>query len=242
MVSTRKKKHQNKKLLSKLNETSNDFIIGSDTNADKIENETVEPQTSGLVNSFGKSAVGENSISRNQVTDGIITEEIREEVDNAITDVKKRLHEGNLTAMDNVVIPRAEIAVRLITESSGQGPNSMVQIPDQTYFPGNTEKIPLKSDSGRVDINADLDENDETHFVENFEEGNFPVLRPNCDQQPHAHHSHGMENLSAINLYGQLAILLVMQFILLLFILSCNDFHVPEIFLQQNFQFFSTEF
>ena len=42
MVSTRKKKHQHKSQLSQLNETLKDFVIGKNTKASEIGNETLE--------------------------------------------------------------------------------------------------------------------------------------------------------------------------------------------------------
>ena len=86
-------------------------------------------------------------------------------------DVQNRVHSAILTAMDNVVIPRVEMAVRSITESSGREPSSMVQNPDQRDFSGNTENTPLMSASSWVDLNIDQDRNDETRNVENFEDG-----------------------------------------------------------------------
>ena len=41
----------------------------------------------------------------------------------------------------------------------------------------------------RSDLNIDQDRNDETRIVENFENGDFPALRPNYDGQAHAHHN-----------------------------------------------------
>ena len=78
---------------------------------------------------------------------------------------------------------------RSITESSGRGPNSVVQNADQRDFTGITENTPLTSASSRVDLN--LEEGDaETRNVGNFEDGDFPVLRPNYDRRDHAHPSH----------------------------------------------------
>ena len=94
-----------------------------------------------------------------------------------------------LTAKDNIVLPRRDTAVRSITGSSGRGPNSVVDIPDQTDFPGNMEDTPLMAESFPVDLTVDQDRNDETHNVENFENDDFPALRTNCDQQQHTHHN-----------------------------------------------------
>ena len=48
--------------------------------------------------------------------------------------LKNRMHDGTLTAMDIVVIPSVEMAVRSITESSGRGPSSVVRNPDRSGF------------------------------------------------------------------------------------------------------------
>ena len=52
MVSTREKKNQQKKQLSQLNATLNDFVIGNGTNVSAMENETLEQQTNGHNNYF----------------------------------------------------------------------------------------------------------------------------------------------------------------------------------------------
>ena len=52
--------------------------------------------------------------------------------------VENRMRDAILTAMDKVVIPRAEMTVRSITGSSGHGPNSVVQNPARRDFTGNS--------------------------------------------------------------------------------------------------------
>ena len=66
MVSTLKKKHK-KLILSQLNDSFNDFVIGNITIVDVAEKETEETQTGGLVNNFGRSTVGDNGTSHDQV-------------------------------------------------------------------------------------------------------------------------------------------------------------------------------
>ena len=101
-VSTGKKKHQNKKVLSQLNESLYDFV----------------------------------------------------------TAVENRVHDASLTAMDDVVISRFKMVVRSITGSSRQGPDSVVQHPDQRDFPKKKENTPLMTASSRVDLTIDQDKND----------------------------------------------------------------------------------
>ena len=144
-VSTRKKKHEHKKQLSQLNETLNNYIIGKITNASAIVNETLEPQTNNLSNSCERIAVGENSACQDGVVDETIDDKIRKAFDNAVMTLKNRIHDAILTAMDNILITRVEMAVRLITESSIRGPSNMVLNPDQHDFTGITKNIALTS-------------------------------------------------------------------------------------------------
>ena len=54
MVSTRKKKNQQKRQLSQLAETLNDFVIGNSVNVNVWENEILEQQTNGQPSDFEK--------------------------------------------------------------------------------------------------------------------------------------------------------------------------------------------
>ena len=63
MVSTSRTKRQNENQFGQLDKTVHDFIIGNFTNADAVENETSEPQTSGLIGSCGRFTVVEFSAS-----------------------------------------------------------------------------------------------------------------------------------------------------------------------------------
>ena len=94
----------------------------------------MEYQTSRFGNIFGRFIVGENCAIQDQVIEKNIADKIRKEVDGALMSVENRVHDAMLTAMDNVVIPRIEMAVRSITESSGRGPNSTVRNSDQRDF------------------------------------------------------------------------------------------------------------
>ena len=103
--------------------------------------------------------------------------------------VENRRHDAILTAMDKVVIPRFEMAVRSITGSSGHRPNSVDQNPGRRDFTGNTENIPLMSTSSQLDLNIDQDRIDETRDIDNFRDGDFAALEPNYDQRAQTHHT-----------------------------------------------------
>ena len=117
-----------------------------------------------------------------------IDDKIRRAVDYAVSTVEKGRHDETLTAMAKVALPRVEIAMKSGTGSSGHGPNSEVQNLDRMVFLGNAINTPFMSDSCRLDLNTNQERNDETRNEENFEDGDFPALRPNYDRRAPAHH------------------------------------------------------
>ena len=115
IVSKRKKNNNQRSQISQLNETLNDFVIGNTTNVSAARNETLEPQTNGFYHYFEKIIGGENSEYQKQVLENNIDDKFKKAVDNDVMVVKNCMHDAILTAMDNVVFPRVEIAVRSVT-------------------------------------------------------------------------------------------------------------------------------
>ena len=96
---------------------------------------------------------------------------IRYVIDNAVITVKNCMHDAILTAMNNLVIPRVEIALRSITGWSGKGSKCIVQNPDRSDFTGNTENTRLRSASKWFDLfNIEQHDIDETRDFDNSED------------------------------------------------------------------------
>ena len=131
MVSTQKKKNQQKRQLSHLDETLNDSAIGKSVKVNVSEKENLEQETNGQHNDFGRL---DNSERQNQVIENHIDDQITRAVSSAVMTVENRTHEAILTAIDNVVIARVEMAVKSITGSTGHRINSEVQNPDRKNF------------------------------------------------------------------------------------------------------------
>ena len=184
MVSTRKKKNQQKRQLSQLDQTLNDFVVGNSVNVNVSESENLEQQTNGQPNDFERV---ENSARPNQVIESNIDDQITRAVSSAVMTVENRMHDAILTAIGNVVITRVEMAVKSITGLTGHGTNSEVQNPDRRDFLGNIRNTPLTSASSRLDLDIELNRYDETRKYEDFEDGDFPALKSNCDRRAHAH-------------------------------------------------------
>ena len=77
------------------------------------KNGSVHITTGVLVSKFEKSALGENRTSMIKKLKGILLTEIGR-VDSVITAVENQVHDAFPIAMDNVVLPRVEMAVRLL--------------------------------------------------------------------------------------------------------------------------------
>ena len=87
MVSTLKKKNQQKKQFIQLNKILNDFVLGSKNKACVIENEFLESPTDGHYSNPEIIVDGEISACQNQVIGNNIDDKIRKMVDNAIKTV-----------------------------------------------------------------------------------------------------------------------------------------------------------
>ena len=184
MDSARKNKSQNKKQFIRLHETLNDFVIGNGITMNTLGNEILELQANGRNEHFEKVV---DSASQNQVIGNNIDDRIGNMVDSAVIAVENRMHDVTLAAMNNLVNPRDEMAVRSITGSSRNGPNNIVQNPDRIDFTRNTENTPLRLASSRLDLNIEQDEIDETRDFNNSEDGDFPASRLKYDRRMHAH-------------------------------------------------------
>ena len=103
--------------------------------------------------------------------------------------VGNRKHDAILTAIDKLVLPRVELAVKSITGSTEHGTKSEVQNRDRRDFLGNNRNTSLMSASSRLDLDNELNRNDEIRNNGDFEEGYFPAIKPNYDRRAHAHYS-----------------------------------------------------
>ena len=150
-----------------------------------MENETLEQLTIGLLNDADRFVY---STIQNLVIGGLIDDNFRKAVDIAVMSVESCKLEAILTAVDRTIFPRVQMALRLITSSSGHGQNSVVQYRDQKDFTGNTEITPLVSALSQFDLTMDQDKTHENRDNEKLEDGDFPALKYNNDRRARTHH------------------------------------------------------
>ena len=186
MVSTRKKNRQNKGNLIVLDETSNDFVNVKGITLKNLGNELLEPQANSRCEDFERVVDG---ASQNQVIGSNNYDRNRDAVASAVISVKNWKQHAILTAMNTMLILRVEIALKLITSSSGRGLITRVENSDRKDFTVNTESTPLRSASSRLYLIIEQDVVDETGDNDNPEDGDFPATRPIYDRRAHAHHT-----------------------------------------------------
>ena len=189
MVSTRKKRQSNRKLLSQLNDFDQDMIIGnavSERQENAVVNEGINDRDF-TVSTFNNSSVVNGNAMSVKSLERCFNEKIDREMSNIIDTVEDRIHNAILTAVDNIVAPKIELAIRSINASSGR---------DVTNVSANSER------REQVGINASFEKasgnnntlgvsnvNDETRHNIPDEVSELSVPETHFDQQPHTHHT-----------------------------------------------------
>ena len=189
MVSTRKKRQSNKRLLSQLDDFDRDMIIGNAV-SERLENAVVNEGTGDqdfTVGTSNKDSVVNGSAMTVKTLERCFNERIDREISNIVDTVEDRIQNAILTTIENIVAPKIELAIRSINASSGR---------DATSVSANSER------RKRVGANASLENasrNNDTLDVSNVNDEaphNIPdevselsVPVTHFDRQPHTHHS-----------------------------------------------------
>ena len=98
--------------------------------------------------------------------------------------VKTRIHDAVLTATENMVIPRVELAIKSDIVSSGRGIDSVVLDPDLRDFSGNIEGLQKST----INSKPVLKRIDKTSGNIAVEEGDLAVNGRNSVRETQVHH------------------------------------------------------
>ena len=144
MFSTRKKRLSNRRLLNQLDDFDQDMIIGSTAN-ERQENTVVNEGTNGrefTVGTTNDSSIVNGNAMGVKTLERCFNEKIDKEMNNIVDTVEDRIQNAILTAIDNIVAPKIELAIRSINASSGR---------DVTSVSTNSERM------GHVGINTSFE-------------------------------------------------------------------------------------
>ena len=201
MVSTRKKRQSSRRLLSQLDDFDRDMIIGnavSERQENAVGNEGTNDQDFTVGTSNNDSVVNGNAMSV-KTLERCVNERIDREMSNIVDTVEDRIQNAIFTAIDNIVTPKIELAIRSINASSGR---------DVTSVSANSER------REHVGINASFENasrNDDTLGVSNVNDEtrhNIPdevsellVPETHFDRQPQTHHTYLVFRLKSTVLF-----------------------------------------
>ena len=180
MVSTRKKRQSNKRLLSQLDDFHQDMIIGS-TASERQENVVVDESTNVQDFTGGTSnvspVINKNAMNVKTV-ERCFNERIDREMNNIVDKVEDGIQNAFLAAIDNIVAPKIELAIRSLNAFSGR---------DVTSVSANSE---CREHAGIGASFENASENNNTMARCNSQDGVSELSVPGTqfDRQSHIHH------------------------------------------------------
>ena len=188
MVSTRKKRQPNKRLLSQLNDFEQDKIFGN-TTSDRQENVVVNKGTDDQDFTVGISNVSpivNENVMNVKTLERCFNERIDREMNNIVDTAEDRIQNAILTAIDNIVAPKIELAIRSINASSGR---------DATSVSANSERrehggiiASFENASANNNTLGVTNINDETRHNIQDEVSELSVQGTHFDRHPRTHH------------------------------------------------------
>ena len=189
MVSIRRKRQSNKRLFSQLDDFDQDTIIGNAA-SERQEIILVNEGTNDLDFTVGTSsnntAINESTVSV-KTLERCFDERIDREMTNIDDTVEDRIQNAILTAIDNIVAPKIELAMRSINASSGRGVTSVTANSERGEHVGiNTSFENASGDNKTLHVS---NANDETRHNIPDEVSELPVPQTQFDRQTHTHHS-----------------------------------------------------
>ena len=189
MVSTRKKRQSNKRLLSQLDDFNQDMVI-SNAASERQENIVVNEGTNDrdfTVGISGRDSVINGNAMCVKTLERCFNERIDREKSNIVDTVEEKIQNAFLTAIDNIVAPKIELAIRSINASSGWDAASVSANSERREHEGVNTSFEIASVNYNTLSVSNV--NDETRHNIPDEVSEFSVPKTHFDRQPQTHHS-----------------------------------------------------
>ena len=188
MVSTRKKRQSNKRLLNQLDDFDRAMITGNAV-SERLEFAVVSEGTDDqdfTVRTSNNDSVLNGSAMTVKTLGRCFNERIDREVSNIVDTVEDRIQNAILTAIENIVAPKIELAIWSINASSGLDATSVSATSERR------ERVAVNASLENASRNNDTldvsNVNDETRQNIPDEVSELSVPVPHFDRQPHTHH------------------------------------------------------
>ena len=190
MVSTHKKRQSNKRLLSQLDDFDQDMIIGNAAR-ERQENAVVNESTDDrdfTVGTFNNDPVINGNSMNVKTLERCFNERIDREMNNIVDTVEDRIQNAILTAIDNIIAPKIELAIGSINAPSGRDVASVSVKSERREHVG--INAPFENASRNEDTLDVSKVNDETRHNIPDEVSGLSVPETHFDRQPHTHHNY----------------------------------------------------
>ena len=188
MVCTRKKRQSNKRLLSQLDNFNQDMIIGntvSESQENVVVNEGTNDRDFTVGTSNDDSVINGNVMSM-KTLERCFNERIDREMSNIVDTVEDRIQNAILTAIENIIAPKIELAIRSINASSGQDAISVSAKSERKERVGiNASFANASKNNCTLDVS---NVNDETRHNIPDEVSELSAPEIHFDRQSHTHH------------------------------------------------------
>ena len=190
MVSTRKKRQSNRRLLSQLDDFDQDMIIGnafSERQENVVVNEGTNDRNFTVGTSSNDSIVNGNAMCV-KTLERCFKERIDREMSNIVDTVEDRIQNAIVTAIENIVAPKIEQAIGSVNASSGRDATSVSANSERWEHVGISTSF--ENASGNNDTLGVSNVNDETRQNIPDEVSQLSVSETRFDRQPQTHQKH----------------------------------------------------
>ena len=188
MVSTRKKRQSNRRLLNQLDDIDQDMIIGnavSDRQENIVSNEGTTAQDFTVGTSSNISNVNGNAMDV-RTLERCFNERIDKEMSNFVDTVEDRIQNAILSTIDHTVVPKIVLEIKRRNASSGRGATSVSANSEGREHVGINASF--ENASGNNNTISVSNVNDETRHNIPDEVSELSVPETQFDWQLHTHH------------------------------------------------------
>ena len=193
MVSTHKKRQSNRRLLSHLDDFDQDIIFGNAA-TERQESNIVNEGTNDRDSTVGTFSNGLATIENTVIVKPLercFNERIDREMSNIVDTVEDKIQNAILTAIDSIVAPKIESAIRSINASPGREATSVTANSERGEHVGVDATLENASVNSNVLHVSNVD--DETRNNVPDEVSELSVLETRFDRQTHTRHSRKMD-------------------------------------------------
>ena len=188
MISTHKKRQSNRRLLSQLDDFDQDMVIGNAAH-EKQENIVANEGTNDrdfTVGSSSKNTVNNESMVKVKILERCFIERVDREMSNFVDTVEGRIQNAIWTAIDNIVAPKIEIAIRSKHASSGQDVTSVTANSERGEHVGINSSFENASENNNFLHISNVNEKTRHNIPDEVSELSVPETH--LDRQSHTHH------------------------------------------------------